>query len=158
MDNPPNAMALRFKIQRMVEFKDTDMAGIVHFSNFFVYMEQVEHAFLRSLDLGVVMEVEGSRISWPRVRAECNYRQSIRFEELIDIELYIQRIGNKSITYGFDFLKNQQVVADGLITAVCCILNSGKKPEPIPIPQVFIEALTPYRLWSAEENSGEHNT
>ena len=39
-----------FEIQRHVEFYETDMAGIVHFSNFFRYMETCEHAFVRSLD------------------------------------------------------------------------------------------------------------
>lgn len=151
-------MAQRFKIRRMVEFKDTDMAGIVHFSNFFVYMEQVEHAFLRSLNLGVVTQLGDIRISWPRVRAECNYRQSIRFEEVIDIELWVQRIGEKSVTYGFNFLKDQQVVAEGLVTVVCCILNPEKKPEPIAIPREFIQALTPFWFQSPEVNSGERNT
>ena len=42
-----------FKTRRRVEFRDTDMAGIVHFSVFFAYMEQAEHELLRSLGLGV---------------------------------------------------------------------------------------------------------
>ena len=45
-----------FKTQRRVEFRDTDTAGIVHFSNFFAYMEQAEHALLRSIDLGVICD------------------------------------------------------------------------------------------------------
>ena len=37
-----------FRTTRRVEFRDTDAAGIVHFSAFFFYMESVEHEFLRS--------------------------------------------------------------------------------------------------------------
>ena len=40
-------MADPFRTTRLVEFGDTDMAGIVHFANFFRYMESAEHAFLR---------------------------------------------------------------------------------------------------------------
>jgi YbgC/YbaW family acyl-CoA thioester hydrolase len=44
-----------------VEFTDTDMAGIVHFSSFFRYMEVTEHAFFRSLGFSIVMQHEGSQ-------------------------------------------------------------------------------------------------
>jgi hypothetical protein len=39
-------MAYQFKIRRIVEFSDTDMAGIVHHAVFYRYMESAEHAFL----------------------------------------------------------------------------------------------------------------
>jgi len=58
-------MSQTFKHRRIIEFRDTDMAGIVHFSNFFSYMEQAEHAFLRSVDLGVFCEIDGE--SAPKV-------------------------------------------------------------------------------------------
>ena len=94
-----------FKTQRRVEFRDTDAAGIVHFSNFFAYMEQAEHAFLRSVGLGVICEFDGQNISWPRVNAECNYRNAIRFEEIIDVEVRVKRIGTKSVTYAFNVFR-----------------------------------------------------
>ena len=133
-----------FQTRRRVEFRDTDMAGIVHFSNFFAYMEQAEHAFLRSLGLGVMAEFDGQHISWPRVNAQCNYRQSIRFEELIDIEVRVARIGQKSVTYQFDFQRDDQRIADGQITAVCCRMQHGQKPESVAIPPAFIAAIEPY--------------
>ena len=40
-------MATPFRVTRRVEFHETDMAGIVHFSNFFRYMEFAEVEFLR---------------------------------------------------------------------------------------------------------------
>ena len=92
-----------FQTSRRVEFRDTDAAGIVHFSNFFIYMEQAEHAFLRSLGLGVMCEIDGTQVSWPRVHAECNYRNAIRFEEMIDVAVSINRIGSSSVTYRFQF-------------------------------------------------------
>ena len=40
-------MANSFVTSRRVEFRDTDTAGIAHFSVFFVWMEQAEHAVSR---------------------------------------------------------------------------------------------------------------
>jgi 4-hydroxybenzoyl-CoA thioesterase/acyl-CoA thioester hydrolase len=137
-------MSKVFKTQRRVEFRDTDTAGIVHFSNFFAYMEQAEHEFLRSLNLGVICEVDGQNISWPRVNAECNYRNAIRFEEIVDVHLSVLKIGTKSITYGFKFFREKTPVADGSITVVCCLFDHGKKPHSIPTPTQFAETIKPY--------------
>jgi len=125
-----------FKHTRRIEFRDTDMAGIVHFSNFFAYMEQAEHAFLRSIGLGVICTVDGQEISWPR--------QAIKFEEMIDIEVSVARIGTKSITYNFQFSREKTPVADGSITVVCCKFEHGKKPESVVIPDAFIEKVKPF--------------
>ncbi len=137
-------MAETFQLTRRVEFRDTDMAGIVHFSVFFTYMEQAEHEFLRSLGLGVVFVVEGREISWPRVSASCDYRRAIKFEQLIDIKVSVSRIGEKSVTYQFRFEHEGQLVAEGQITAVCCLFQHGVPPQSVPIPGMIREKLSPY--------------
>jgi len=48
-------MPYEFKATRQVEFSETDMAGIMHYSNFFRFMETAEHGFYRSLGFSVVM-------------------------------------------------------------------------------------------------------
>ena len=47
------APIFEYRTQRRVEFSHTDMAGIVHFSRYFIYMESVEHEFLRHLGTSV---------------------------------------------------------------------------------------------------------
>ena len=62
-------MAYEFKAQRRVEFSDTDMAGIMHYSNFFRFMETAEHAFFRSLGFSIVTNATDPHVGWPRVHA-----------------------------------------------------------------------------------------
>ncbi|MDB2687776.1 acyl-CoA thioesterase [Mariniblastus sp.] len=135
---------MTFKTSRRVEFRDTDTAGIVHFSNFFAYMEQTEHEFLRSIGQPLFSEVDGKRCSWPRVATNCNYRSAILFEQMIDIELTIEKLGTTSITYAFQISREGTAVADGSITAVFCELEHGKKPKSIEIPAEFVAAVQPY--------------
>ncbi|MEX0714760.1 MAG: acyl-CoA thioesterase, partial [Pirellulales bacterium] len=80
-------MTCAFRATRRVEFRDTDAAGIAHFSCFFHYMEEVEHAFLRQLGLSVVMSDDQGTMSWPRVAATCQYQGAVRFEDVLDIAL-----------------------------------------------------------------------
>ena len=107
-------------------------------------MEEAEHAFLRSLGLGVICKMDNQVLSWPRVKAECNYRSAIRFEELINIEVSSDRIGTKSLTYGFHFSRDQVPVADGTVTTVCCRFEQaldGHRPESVPIPSKIVDLL-----------------
>src|SRR5919197_4687029 len=104
-------MAVPFRTTRRVEFADTDMAGIVHFANFFRYMEAAEVEFLRSLGLSVAMAYGEEKLGFPRVAASCDYLRPARFQDLLDVAVTIQKIGRKSVTYGFEFTKGDEVVA-----------------------------------------------
>jgi YbgC/YbaW family acyl-CoA thioester hydrolase len=84
-------MPYEFKVTRRVEFSDTDMEGIMHFSNFFRFMETAEHAFLRSLGFSAVLSRNGLEVCLPRVHAECDYLAPLRFEDEVLIHLLVQR-------------------------------------------------------------------
>jgi len=127
-------MAQSFRTTRRVEFRDTDAAGIAHFSAFLFYMESVEHELLRDLGLSVLWADESGPISWPRVSVSCDYSGSARFEEVLDITLRVARLGTKSVTYEFDFTCGNRPIARGRTVAVCCRIPQGASPESIPIP------------------------
>ncbi len=115
-----------FQTKRRVEFCDTDMAGIVHFSNFFRYMEAAECEWLRTRGLSVKLEWEGQLIGFPRVSASCDYVKPARFEDVLDIAVTIERIGTKSVTFGFEFSRAGAVIARGKVTSVCCRIRCGQ--------------------------------
>jgi YbgC/YbaW family acyl-CoA thioester hydrolase len=129
-----------FRTTRRVEFADTDMAGIVHFANFFRYMEAAEVEFLRSRGLSVAMGWEGRKIGLPRVAASADFFKPARFEDLLDVAVSLERIGSKSITYGFEFFKDGELIAHGKITAACCSVG-GPKLEAVEIPASLRERL-----------------
>jgi acyl-CoA thioester hydrolase len=133
-----------FRASRIVEFGETDMAGIVHFSNFFRYMESAECAFLRSLGLGVKLEWEGQTLGFPRVAASCDYLSPIRFEDTLDIDVSVLRLGKKSVTYGFDMSCKNRAIAKGQVTSVCCVVLGENKWESIEIPASYRARLEPF--------------
>jgi len=89
-------MTQLFHTTRRVEFCHTDAAGIIHFGAFFEFMEQAEHELLRSRDLSVFMNDDAGIISWPRVAARCEFRSAARFEDMLDIEVNISRLGRRA--------------------------------------------------------------
>lgn len=126
-----------YRARRRVEFADTDMGGIVHFSRFYVFMEQTEHEFLRSLGAnpGSYLDSDGRRVGWPRVAASCEFLSPARFGDELDIHLRVLRKGTSSLTYGFDVRVGARAVARGQVTTVYCLLDGGLKALPIP-PEV----------------------
>lgn len=130
-----------FRTTRRVEFHHTDAAGIAHFSTFFIYMEEVEHEFLRSRGLSVMTHDAEGVISWPRVAAACDYRSAAKFEDVLDVELRIARLGEKSVTWGFRFSLHGNEIATGEVTSVCCRMQAGEAPRSISIPEAIRRAL-----------------
>lgn len=146
-----------FTTRRRVEFRDTDAAGIVHFSAFFLWMESAEHELLRQAGVKVVERSDhdaapdappgGSPgvVSWPRVSAACDYTAAVRFGDEIDITVAVADIGRSSVTYAFTFAHAGQPVAAGRVVAVRCLMHPGRRPEPVPIPPDIAALLAPYR-------------
>jgi acyl-CoA thioester hydrolase len=133
-----------FRVSRIVEFGETDMAGIVHFANFFRYMESAECAFLRSLGLGVKIDWEGQALGFPRVSATCDYVSPARFEDVLDVDVSVLNIGGKSVTYGFEFTRAGKAIAKGKVASVCCRVLGDCKWESITIPQTYRAILEPF--------------
>ncbi len=126
-----------FKTTRRVEFCDTDMAGIVHFSNFFRFMEAAETEFLRARGLSVKMDWEGQTIGFPRVSASCDYASPARFEDVLDVAVSLDRLGTKSVTYAFTFSRGGALIAQGKVTSVCCQVGADQAFEAIAIPEGY---------------------
>lgn len=127
-------MLTPFRTTRRIEFYDTDMAGIVHFANFFRFMEAAEQEFLRSLGLSVSLHWEGRPIGFPRVAASCDYLRPARFEDVLDVAVTLKHLGRKSVTYGVEFSKGGEVVARGQVSSVCCLIVTERQLESIEIP------------------------
>ena len=130
-----------FRSRRRVEFADTDLSGLVHFSRYLVFMETTEHQFLESLGSPVHHRRGELEIGWPRVSAECQYLAPVRFGDELEIRLRVVRKGSKSMTYRFDFTHDGRAVARGRLTAVCCVVNDPAGLKAVPIPAAIADRV-----------------
>ena len=95
--------ASHFSDRRRIEFYETDMAGIVHFSNYFRFMESTEHAFFRSLGLALHRDDGTSMSGWARVGAHCEYHLPLRYMDEVEVELTVRAKSKNSLAYDFVF-------------------------------------------------------
>jgi YbgC/YbaW family acyl-CoA thioester hydrolase len=127
-------MPTPFQTTRRVEFGDTDMAGIMHFSNFFRFMEVAETDFLRSRGLTVAWEADGQRYGFPRVSVACDYSRPARFGDELTITVTVEKVGRKSVAYRFDFTRAGEYLATGRMTSVFCRKGEHYELEAQDIP------------------------
>ena len=127
-------MPYEFKMDRRVAFAETDMAGILHFSNFYRYMKEAEHAFFRSLGLSVHPHSSSGELGWVRAEAACRFLQPLRYEDIVDIHVLVTEKRSRSITYAFVFSKAGIEVARGSMAAVCITKSEGEGLHAIPMP------------------------
>src|ERR1700682_6143391 len=90
-------MPSEYRLKRRVLFYETDAAGIVHFSWFFRYMEEAEHALWR--EAGLSIHPPDSDIGWPRVAATCDFHLALQFEQEFDVWIRVAEVTRRTITY-----------------------------------------------------------
>lgn len=129
------------RTRRRIEFADTDMAGLVHFARFFVFMETAEHELLAALGSPVHSERDGGSFGWPRVSASCDYLSPARFGDLLDIRVTVARKGRSSLTYAFEITRGGEAVARGRVTAVFCRLDGPDGVRAVPIPAALADRI-----------------
>ena len=135
-------MTAQFITTRRVEFADTDMAGIIHFANYYRYMEEAEHAYFRSLGLSIMQpQPDGSVIGWPRVSASCSFEAPAHFEDVLDVRLNVIRKGVKSLNYEIEFWRGENRLAYGRLKTVCCVCRHGQPLQSIPIPVEYSQKI-----------------
>ena len=139
-------MAHSFSMTRRVTFAETDMAGILHFSNYFRYMEEVEHAFFRSLGFQVHSCQASGAWGWARRNATCDYQRPLRYEDEVDLQLSVKEVRSKAIVYQVRFVLADAEVARGELTAVCVEKAPDGNLRAAEMPAAVAAAVRPAPL------------
>jgi YbgC/YbaW family acyl-CoA thioester hydrolase len=135
-------MSARLELRRRVAFSETDAAGIVHFSNYFRYFEDAEHALWR--EAGLSIHEAGAPIGWPRVSAACDYHRPLRFEEEFAVSVIIRELTNRTIRYEGTITRGDERVATATWKIACVTKLTGGAMKSANVPAEIRERLEPY--------------
>ena len=124
-------MPSEYRLKRRVQFYETDMAGIVHFSWFFRYMEEAEHAMWREAGLGITGD---AGVGWPRIEASFEYHRPLRFEDEFEVHLRVVGKDARTIRYEGVISREGARIATGRITVRCVSKTPGGIMRSMDIP------------------------
>jgi acyl-CoA thioester hydrolase len=119
-------------LRRRVQFYETDMAGVVHFSWFFRFMEEAEHALWRSAGLSVA--APGAAVGWPRVAASFEYRRPLRFEDEFEVRIRVAARGAKTMRFVCVVTRAGDDIGAGSMTVACVTHLPGEPMRAVEIP------------------------
>ena len=125
--------------KRRVEFAETDMAGQVHFSNFFRYMEEAEHAIWRRA--GMRIAADGRTHQWPRISATCDFKSRLRVDDEFVVRTEMAKVTNRTIQWAHTMMRGDTLVAEGKVTAVCVQLQQDGTFTAVQIPAETLQRL-----------------
>jgi len=114
------------RIQRRVEWSDTDSSGAWHNTAAFRWMEAAETSLLAGL--GFIGDVYGRH---PRVHIDADFVRPLWFHDLVDVSIAVADVGRTSATYVVEIRRGDQVCATGRLVTVL-LDEIGGTPQPWP--------------------------
>ena len=130
------------RLSRRVQFSETDAAGLVHFSNYFRYFEDAEHALWR--EAGLSIHAERSPTGWPRVSASCEYHRPLTFEQEFEIAVRIAAITTRTIAYSGTITRAGEKIATAAWKIACVSKQPDGGIKSADIPAEVADRLAPY--------------
>jgi acyl-CoA thioester hydrolase len=136
-----------FRTSYRVVWADTDAAQVVHYANYFRIFERAEEEFYRHLGFSFT-EWSKSELWFPRVEAFCRYRKPAKFNELLQVEVTVRDLKEKSVRLEFRLLSEDAdtLFASGYVIAVAADKKTGRATN-IPV-----EVLEKLRSFSEQVN------
>jgi acyl-CoA thioester hydrolase len=126
-----------------VEFAETDAAGMVHFSVFFRYMEEAEHAVWRAAGMDIFASRETN--SWPRISAHFDFKTPLRFQDEFVVQTEMASVTRSTIQWAHVLTRGDVVIGTGTVTAVYVKKLPDGTIKSTDIPDEIISRLRSVR-------------
>ncbi|HLS89448.1 MAG TPA: DUF84 family protein [Sphingobacteriaceae bacterium] len=125
----------RARTRIRVKFSDTDATGTVYHGNFTHYMEWGRLEVLRRArprhgDAAARARLEP--LNFVIAHIELDFRSPVRFPDELEVDSWVRKIGNTSVSFGFRLrrIHDGVVVADG--HDVIVFVDEEGRPTPVP--------------------------
>ncbi|PKM81609.1 MAG: acyl-CoA thioesterase [Firmicutes bacterium HGW-Firmicutes-14] len=115
--------------QIRVRYEETDQMGFVYYGNHFTWFEVGRTELFRSMGLPYTM-FEARGIMLPVAEAECKYKSSARYDDLVTIRTVITKLTPVRIVFGYQLISEEgRILAYGSTTHA--FVNSSGRPVNI---------------------------
>ncbi len=135
-------MSLRHRVQERVRWSDVDASGIIRWSTYPRFVELAETELFRAAGYPYATVWDRLDVWLPRVQVHFDYRNPARLDELLDVEIWVGRVGRSSIRLEFAIKRpDGQLAAEGYLVTVSIDRRSGRS---VDVPEPLVDALAPY--------------
>jgi acyl-CoA thioester hydrolase len=135
--------AWKFRIEERVRWGDVDAARIIFYGAYIRFFEIAETELFRAAGLPYGQVFDELGIWLPRAHLECDFRRAAQLDDLLEVSVFVGRIGTKSLRLDFEVRRNgvEEIIADAHFVLVAVRQQTF---ESVPVPEELKRRLAPY--------------
>jgi len=133
----------KFTIEERVRWGDVDAARIIFYGAYIRFFEIAETELFRAVGLPYSVIFDEIDLWLPRVHLECDFHRVAQLDDLLEVSVYVGRIGNKSMRLDFEVRRKGE---EELVATAHFVLAAVRKDtfESVPVPDLLRQRLSPY--------------
>lgn len=143
----------KFTIEERVRWGDVDAANIIFYGSYIRFFEIAETELFRSVGMPYGKIFDELDIWLPRVHLECDFHRAARMDDLLEVSVYVGKIGTTSLRLNFEVRRKTEdgTIEKDLMATAHFVLVATNRTDllPIPVPEQLRRALKPYLAGSA---------
>jgi acyl-CoA thioester hydrolase len=114
-----------------VYYEDTDAGGVVYYANYLKFFERARTEWLRAAGFEHQQLAAGHGLQFVVARIECDYRRPARLDDVIELDVRVDRVGRASLEFEQTARRGGEVLATARVRAGC-IDTATLAPKPLP--------------------------
>jgi YbgC/YbaW family acyl-CoA thioester hydrolase len=133
----------KYRIEERVRWGDVDAARIIFYGAYIRFFEFAETELFRAVGLPYSVMFDELDIWLPRAHLECDFRHAAQLDDMLEVAVYVGRIGTKSLRLNFEVRRTgeEQIIAEAHFVLVAVRRDTF---ETVPVPQALKDRLAPY--------------
>ena len=133
----------KYRIEERVRWGDVDAARIIFYGAYIRFFDFAETELFRAVGLPYGVMFDQLDVWLPRAHLECDFRHAAQLDDLLEVSVYVGRIGTKSLRLDFEVRRKGEEI---LIAEAHFVLVAVRRQtfETVPVPEELRRRLAPY--------------
>ena len=133
----------KYTIEERVRWGDVDAARIIFYGAYIRFFEFAETELFRAVGLPYSVMFDELDVWLPRAHLECDFRRAAQLDDLLEVSVFVGRIGTKSLRLNFEVRRKgePEMVAEAHFVLVSVRRDTFKT---VPVPEELKRRLAPY--------------
>ena len=134
---------MKYTIEERVRWGDVDAARIIFYGAYIRFFEFAETELFRAVGLPYSVMFDELDIWLPRAHLECDFRHAAQLDDLLQVSVFVGRIGTKSLRLDFEVRRQgeTELTASAHFVLVAVRRNTF---EAVAVPDEIRQRLAPY--------------
>ncbi len=126
-----------FKHQIRIAYRDVTVGNHVYYARYLDFLEIARNEVFRSVDQSL-LKLQNQGIIFPVVEISLKYHAPARYDDLLEIELWVSDLGKIQLTFEYRILRESTL----LVTASTRHVATTLAEKPIRIPSELFQGLS----------------